>query len=297
MKQNHLKMVFGILMSSSLYGSVYGAELISSKNMAAVDSKSDFDGDIGSTIAGEEEGNAIKNGVPVVIVGKPNAGKSTLLNALLQEEKAIVSAIAGTTRDTIEDEINIGGLQFRFIDTAGLRDTADEIESIGVSRARIKMQEASIILYLEDLSMYDAIQWLEAESELLALNKPVLKVGNKIDLLTNEQIRLFEEENWFLLSAAKGQNVEALKDELLRLVQIQSINPDQTIITNQRHFQALEKSRIALSHALYTLQTGLQTEIVAADLKEGLFELGSITGEVTNEDILGSIFGRFCIGK
>jgi len=242
-------------------------------------------------------GNAIKNGVPVVIVGKPNAGKSTLLNALIQEDKAIVSAIAGTTRDIIEDEITIGGLQFRFIDTAGLRDTTDEIEAIGVSKAKLKMTEASLIIYLEDLFTHNPSQWQVAEAELISLHKPILKVGNKIDLLGDRQQAEYAEEGWFLLSAAQEQNIDVLKSELLRMVQVQEIKPDQTIITNQRHYQALLNCKQALVHAKQTLIAGAQTEIVAADLREALQELGSITGEVTNEDILGSIFGRFCIGK
>jgi len=242
-------------------------------------------------------GNAIKNGIPVVIAGKPNAGKSTLLNALLKEEKAIVSAIAGTTRDIIEDQISINGYQFRFIDTAGLRDTTDEIEAIGVQRAKDKMAQASLIIYLEDLNLHNAQEWTQTQKEIEALNIPIILAGNKSDLISEEEMSRFEVDGWFVFSANQEADIERLKELILQKIQVKEFPSDQTIITNQRHYLALENSIKALSQALLKLQTNLQTEILAADLREGLQELGSITGDVTNEDILGSIFSRFCIGK
>jgi len=242
-------------------------------------------------------GNAIKNGIPVVIAGKPNAGKSTLLNALLKEEKAIVSSIAGTTRDIIEDQISINGYLFRFIDTAGLRQTTDEIEAIGVQRARDKMAQASLIIYLEDLNLHNSGEWIQTHKELQELNIPILLAGNKSDLISEEDISRFEVAGWFVFSANQEADIEGLKELILQNIQVKEVSSEQTIITNQRHHLALENSIKALSKALQKLQNNSQTEILAADLREGLQELGSITGDVTNEDILGSIFSRFCIGK
>ena len=238
-------------------------------------------------------GNAIKKGVPIVIIGKPNAGKSTLLNALLNEEKAIVSDIAGTTRDAIEDVITIGGVRFRFIDTAGIRATDDAIESIGVQRSYEKMSQASIVLYLFDVAE-------GAEEHQLALagikeklhgGTTLLVVGNKADSAENTHACDV------VISAKTQDGLENLKAKLSETVRIDNLGDGETVVTNTRHLEALKQTDSALSAALNAMHTGLSGDLVAADIREALHHLGSITGNISTDDLLGNIFGKFCIGK
>ncbi|MBC6400779.1 MAG: tRNA uridine-5-carboxymethylaminomethyl(34) synthesis GTPase MnmE [Ekhidna sp.] len=247
-------------------------------------------------IAGFEYGNAIKNGIPTVIAGKPNAGKSTLLNALLNEEKAIVSEIAGTTRDFIEDEIHIDGIAFRFIDTAGIRETDDRIEAIGVKRTFEKMKEAGIIIYLFDLinESTDAIN--SQLKDLKASEVPYLIVGNKTDEADpNLKERLTREDTVFI--SAKGKsNLEELK-ERLKLCVHKSSGQSNTIVTNTRHLHNLQQTDEALNRTLKGINTQMSNDLVAQDIRSALFHLGEITGEVTTDDLLDNIFSKFCIGK
>lgn len=244
-----------------------------------------------------DQGNVIKNGVPVVIAGKPNVGKSTLLNALLEEERAIVSDIAGTTRDTIEDEVNIRGVTFRFMDTAGIRETADIIESKGVERTREKMKQARLIIYLLDLTQ-DNLEEMNAQlEEVDALNIPYLVLVNKEDLLTDKQKDEYAYLNPLFLSAKEGQGIEKLKDELLEKVNLANISNDDVMVTNIRHVEALEKSRDSLEKVLLSLDSEMTSDFVAIDIRQALYHLGEITGEVTTDDLLDNIFSKFCIGK
>ncbi|MFC6999891.1 tRNA uridine-5-carboxymethylaminomethyl(34) synthesis GTPase MnmE [Rufibacter roseus] len=246
-----------------------------------------------------EMGNVLKNGVPTVIAGKPNAGKSTLLNALLNEEKAIVSDIPGTTRDVIEDEAIIGGLRFRFIDTAGLRETLDTVEAIGVARTKQQLQKASLVLYLFDVTSTSPAE-LKAELEALQLPQvPYLLLGNKQDLATPEQLAQFQEfEHLIFLSAGTKAGLDELQQTLLEQVHAnEAITGDRTIVTNLRHFQSLQKTSNALLEVLQGLDNGLTGDWLAADIRRALYELGLITGEITTDDLLDNIFTKFCIGK
>ncbi len=238
-------------------------------------------------------GNAIKNGIAVVIAGKPNAGKSTLLNALLQEERAIVSEIAGTTRDVIEDELLIEGIRFRFIDTAGLRATTDTIEAIGVARSKEQMGKADVILYLFDASITTPEELAEEVGEWEELGKPIVLIANKYDLGTAGN---YPEGTQFI-SAKNKEGIEPLKQLLLQKTIDQSVAADGVMITNIRHHEALQASGIALQKALQHIETQIGTELIAEEIREALYQLGLITGEVNNEELLGTIFSRFCIGK
>lgn len=244
-------------------------------------------------------GNVIKNGVPTVIAGKPNAGKSTLLNALLNEEKAIVSDIAGTTRDFIEDEINIGGVIFRFIDTAGLRETTDTIEAIGVSRTQEKMKTASLILYLFDLGDTDLIEINRDVNKLENLGVPFLKVANKIDkakpLLVNELKEKHPDS--IFISAGNKENLEGLKVKILELVNLDKFKTGNTVVTNVRHYDSLIKTRDSLLDILRGIDEQITNDFVAMDIRRSLHYLGEITGEITTDDLLANIFSKFCIGK
>jgi tRNA modification GTPase len=241
-----------------------------------------------------ELGNVIKNGVQVAIIGKPNAGKSTLLNVLLNEERAIVSAIAGTTRDTIEEVINIDGVLFRLIDTAGIRDNStDEIENIGVGKSYEKAAIADVILYLFDASVQDdltdEILWL------YSFNKPFILVANKIDTSTSFSKR--DDLDIIEISAKNNNNIDAVKKALVAKAIKGNINTESTIVTNARHFDALLK----LSNALQEIESGLINNIpgdlLALDIRQALHYLGTITGQVTNDEQLDFIFSKFCIGK
>ncbi|TAF74880.1 MAG: tRNA uridine-5-carboxymethylaminomethyl(34) synthesis GTPase MnmE [Bacteroidetes bacterium] len=241
-------------------------------------------------------GNAIKNGVPIVIAGKPNAGKSTLLNTLLNEEKAIVSDIAGTTRDVIEDELTLDGIKFRFIDTAGLRETTDKLEAIGIERTRKKMSEASLILYLFDIKN-TTLAAIETEKKaLLKLQIPIVLVANKIDGFENSAD--FETlENIVFISALEKNGIEQLKSKLLKTVKSTDFKTGDAVITNIRHFENLTQTQQALERILEGLDLNISGDLLAQDIRQALFYLGQITGEVTTDDLLGNIFSKFCIGK
>lgn len=247
-------------------------------------------------------GNALKNGIPVTIAGKPNAGKSTLLNALLNEEKAIVSPIAGTTRDAIEDEINIDGIAYRFIDTAGLRQTEDLVENIGIERSYEKIRQAQIILYLFDAA--DPIEDVQNEIETLRKeagpDKMIIPVANKSDLLSTQ---LSDTTNSNLplqpvyISALQRQGIDELLARLKAWVEQQGGVSGNTIVSNARHATALQKASNFLQQVLTGLHSGLPGDLLAMDLRAALSALAEITGEVDNEEVLGAIFGKFCIGK
>ena len=236
-------------------------------------------------------GQAIRNGIPIVIVGPPNAGKSTLLNALLQEEKAIVSHIAGTTRDVIEDILILNGITFRFVDTAGLRKTEDFVESIGIAKTREQLNKASFALLLQAPdSLENEVESIEFEIKQRAL--PYLKIRTKADLVESKNV------NDFLLSALSGYGLEQLKTEIVkRSVDRQMLQSETALITNLRHFHALSSTLESLIQVEAAIDSGLTGDLLASDIREALFHLGSITGEITVEDVLGSIFSRFCIGK
>ncbi|MBS9525779.1 tRNA uridine-5-carboxymethylaminomethyl(34) synthesis GTPase MnmE [Litoribacter alkaliphilus] len=250
-------------------------------------------------IASFDLGNVIKNGVPTVIAGKPNAGKSTLLNALLNEEKAIVSEIAGTTRDFIEDEINIGGVIFRFIDTAGLRETTDTIEAIGVSRTQEKMKTASLILYLFDLTDTDMVEINRDVNKLENLGVPFLKVGNKIDKANPQLINDLKEKHpdSLFISAGQKENLDDLRNRILELVNLDKFRTGNTIVTNIRHYDSLVKTRQSLLDVLNGLDIQITNDFLAMDIRRSLHYLGEITGEITTDDLLANIFSKFCIGK
>ena len=241
-------------------------------------------------------GNVIKNGVPTVIIGKPNAGKSTLLNRLLNEEKAIVSDIAGTTRDVIEDELLIEGIRFRLIDTAGLRTATDAIEAIGVERTMQQMEKASLIIYLFDAS---EIQLSVISKQLSDFNSPYLLVGNKVDKLTPEKKAEFENvyPDIIWISASNDLNINQLKDVLVKKVKTKEIKAGDTVVTNLRHFQHLSQTNEALENVLEGLSQNITGDFLAQDIRFALHHLGEITGQITTDDLLANIFGKFCIGK
>jgi len=248
-------------------------------------------------ISSFEQGNVMKNGVPVVIAGKPNVGKSTLLNALLNEERAIVSEIAGTTRDTIEDEMSIKGVVFRFIDTAGIRETADIIEAKGVERTREKMKQAKLIMYLFDPVVQASEEISEQLEELKALGIPFVGIVNKKDLLDESLIRSLDSLKLNFISAREKEGIDELKDEILRKVNLHKISNDDVIVSNIRHVEALQKTEEALARVLYGLDNPVTSDFLAMDIKQALYYLGEITGAVTTDDLLDNIFSKFCIGK
>ncbi len=243
-------------------------------------------------------GNVIKNGVPTVIAGKPNAGKSTLLNALLNEDRAIVSEIAGTTRDSIEDEVNIEGINFRFIDTAGLRETTDTIEAIGVERTQAKMKEAALIIYMFDLVNEPITEILREVNKLENSGKPFVCVGNKIDKADPELIKQLASNTHFVfISASEKAKIEVLKDKLLELVNLDNFKSGDTVVTNIRHYDNLMQTRNALKDVLNGLGQNVTGDFLAMDIRQSLHYLGEITGEITTDDLLDNIFSKFCIGK
>lgn len=247
-------------------------------------------------ISSFEQGNVMKNGVPVVIAGKPNVGKSTLLNALLNEERSIVSEFAGTTRDTIEDEMSINGVVFRFIDTAGIRETTDVIEAQGVERTREKMKQAKLIMYLFDPQQ--VIEEIELQLNELALLKiPIVGIVNKSDLLPDSLLQVMEGLDLIFISAKDKVGIEELKEEVLRKVNLNGINNDDVIVSNIRHVEALRKTEEALDRVLYGLDNPVTSDFLAMDIKQALYYLGEITGAVTTDDLLENIFSKFCIGK
>ncbi|MCX6312391.1 MAG: tRNA uridine-5-carboxymethylaminomethyl(34) synthesis GTPase MnmE [Bacteroidetes bacterium] len=249
-----------------------------------------------------EVGNVIKNGIPVVIVGKPNAGKSTLLNVLLEEERAIVSEIPGTTRDTIEDEITIDGILFRFIDTAGLRDTTDAIESIGVSRAFEKVKQSAIVIYLFDVHELSAgelkLNIEELKKHITANGAQLVIVGNKIDKEDFNSIQKeFIDFEILFLSAKEKLYIDDLKVKLVSLFDNRTVNVTETIVTNARHVEALRNTNNAIQRTIEGLNNNVPADLIAQDIREALHYLGMITGEISSDDLLKNIFGRFCIGK
>lgn len=241
-----------------------------------------------------ELGNALKNGIPVVIAGKPNAGKSTLLNALINEERAIVSDIPGTTRDVIEDTFNVEGTLFRFIDTAGLRETQDKIEAIGVERSKEKMKQAKVIVLLLDLHAQNKEEIEEQIAQVESYNIPFLVLGNKMDLYSEPEVEL---DTIIKVSAKEGTNLDLLRSKLLELSQSNQLKTEGTIITSIRHYESLQKTKEALSRVLDGIDSGISNDFLAMDIRESLQHLGEITGEITTDDLLDNIFSKFCIGK
>jgi len=246
-------------------------------------------------------GNAMKNGVPVAIIGKPNAGKSTLLNLLLNEDRAIVSDIAGTTRDAIEDFVVINGIRYRFIDTAGIRETKDTIEAIGVKKSLERMKSASIVLYMFDATepRHDHQKILsELIDQIDALQAEVIAVGNKSDLTSSLPSEpLIDGVKEIYLSAKTSDGIEKLIETLSTTMNAGNIGSGDVVVTNARHVQALKSTQEALNHSLEGIEAGLSGDLVAADIRQALHHLGSITGEISTDDLLGNIFGKFCIGK
>ena len=243
-------------------------------------------------------GNAIKNGVNTAIVGRPNAGKSTLLNALLKEERAIVSEIAGTTRDTIEEILTIQGVNFRFVDTAGLRETSDTIEKIGVERALAQIEKSAVYIYLFDMNTL-SIQDLKEDLADLSIEIPRIIVANKSDLVS-DQIKLkfknFDEQIIFI-SAKENERIAILEERLLETIDIKELSAQKTIVTNLRHYEALKKANGDLQKVQEGLETGITGDFLAMDIRQAMYHLGTITGEVSTDDLLGNIFANFCIGK
>lgn len=244
-------------------------------------------------------GNAIKNGVATVIVGKPNAGKSTLLNALLNEDRAIVSEIAGTTRDSLEDEWTLGGIKFRLVDTAGLRETVDVIEALGVERTQAWVKKAQVVIYMAD-AMTESVEGLQAGIMALGtLEIPVIQVLNKVDQVSNAVLVAFQEAlpDVILMSAKNQVGLPELEKALLHIIGLDQANASGTLVTNIRHFQQLVQTQETLIGVLNALKTGLTGDLIAQDLRHALHHLGEITGQISNDDLLKNIFGKFCIGK
>lgn len=252
-------------------------------------------------------GNVIKNGIPVAIVGEPNVGKSTLLNALLNEERAIVSEIAGTTRDTIEDELVINGIGFRFIDTAGIRETKDIVESIGIKKTFEKIEQAQVVLYLFE-SLKFKVQSSEYISEIEKIKnqyplKPLVVVINKVDLLSSDEINNIIKELETLnvkletISAKENTGIEDLKNQLLSFVNTGALRNNETIVTNTRHYDSLLKALEEIQKVKFGLTSGISSDLMAIDIRQALYYFGEITGQVTNDELLGNIFANFCIGK
>ena len=247
-------------------------------------------------------GNVLKNGIPVAIVGEPNVGKSTLLNTLLNEEKAIVSEIAGTTRDAIEDEIVLQGVTYRFIDTAGIRDTLDVVENIGIKKTFENIEKAQLVLHLIDAEkIVDLRDWINKTKELKHEypDKKVLTIINKADTLTEEEVQNIQAERpeWILISARERTGLDMLIDQLTNLVNTGALSNQQTVVSNSRHFEALTKAFGALNEVQKGMDQNISSDLMAIDIRQALFHLGEITGEITTDDLLGNIFANFCIGK
>ena len=259
-------------------------------------------------------GNVLKNGIPVAIVGEPNVGKSTLLNALLNEERAIVSDIAGTTRDTIEDEIVIEGIGFRFIDTAGIRETSDTIEGLGIKKTFEKIAQAQVVIYLIDTLAFqgafpsgEKLTTILSEIGKIQSNYPetnLLIVANKIDRLAAEEKTKLEEAlngvhgvSSLYLSAKTGQGVDDLKRALLAFVNTGALRNNETIVTNTRHYDSLLKALQEIQQVQAGIDADLSSDLLAIDIRQALYHFGEITGEISNDELLGNIFANFCIGK
>ncbi len=261
-------------------------------------------------------GNVLKNGIPVAIVGEPNVGKSTLLNALLNEERAIVSDIAGTTRDSIEDEISIGGIGFRFIDTAGIRETQDVIEGLGIKKTFEKISQAQVVIYLISADKFNpdaSGQNSEFQVEIAKIRnqfpqKPLLVIINKVDTLDSaaqEKLKKdlenissgVESAQYLFLSAKTGLGVEEMQQKLLQFVNTGELRNNNTIVTNSRHYNALLSALEEINKVQQGLNDNLSGDLMAIDIRQALYHFGEITGEITNDDLLGNIFANFCIGK
>jgi len=284
----------------------------------------------GPLIESFQLGNVIKRGVPTVIAGKPNAGKSTLLNALLNEDKAIVSEIPGTTRDFIEDEITLEGISFRFIDTAGLREPEDAIEKLGVARTHEKLKQAALVIYVVDLTATSQDEINKEQHQLEQQGVPFIMVGNKMDQVgedflmtlsaagapaTNDKSNKesssrapklpsgdaggqgLKTTDLVQLSAKNKTNMEELKQRILEAVSLNQVSEDQTLVTNLRHYESLQETRKALDDVLAGIAAGITNDLLALDIRQALHHLGEITGEITTEDLLENIFSKFCIGK
>ncbi len=253
---------------------------------------------VGQLIQSFELGNVIKNGVNTVIAGRPNAGKSTLLNALLNEERAIVSHIPGTTRDTIEEVLNINGINFRLIDTAGIREATDTIEQIGVQRTMEKISQSALLIYVFDAA---EITIEELNSDLENLQKPgitMLVVANKADLLAEEQLStLPHTQSAIIISAKQKQHIDELKHKIYSAAVKHQLNGNESLVTNVRHLEALQKTESALLSLLEGIDSHVTSDFLAMDIKQALHYLGEITGAVTTDDLLDNIFSKFCIGK
>ena len=248
-----------------------------------------------------ELGNVIKEGVQVAIIGEPNAGKSTLLNALLNEERAIVSDIAGTTRDTVEDELVIDGIRFRFIDTAGIRHTTDAIETLGIERTMKKTEQADVVLFLFDASAYGT-QQLSTELAALRSEQPdiddrLILIANKSDKTRMDPRAEFHDHQVLPVSAKHLSGIDDIKTALAIKMRINELQEDQTIVTNERHIEALRLAGESLLEVLKGFENGTPSDLIAIDIRKALGHLGEITGEITTDDLLGNIFSRFCIGK
>ena len=264
--------------------------------------------DIEQLIAGLSDsfqvGNALKNGIPVALVGETNVGKSTLLNLLLHEDKAIVSEIHGTTRDVIEDLVNIKGITFRFIDTAGIRDTKDKIESLGIERTYQKIEQASIILWIVDCTqLSEHMEWLTERIAKRAEGKKVILVFNKIDKIAEDErevldllFQQFSGERIYI-SAKDNINTEGLQNALVLAAQLPEINPGDVVVNNIRHYEALQNALTAIRRVIEGIDNGITGDFLSQDIRECMHFLGEITGSISNDEILGNIFGKFCIGK
>lgn len=255
---------------------------------------------INSLIRSFELGNVIKKGINTVIAGRPNAGKSTLLNALLNEDRAIVSEIAGTTRDTIEEVLNINGINFRLIDTAGIREATDTIEVIGVEKTMQKIHQSALLVYLFDVVNLSATEIHEDITRLHKPGIPFLAVANKMDLSYSDrlkELKLPADIQFISISAKENQQIEELKQLLYDTAVGDQLSDNHTMVTNIRHVEALEKTRTALNHVAKGLQNPVTSDFLATDIKQALHYLGLITGQVTTDDLLENIFSKFCIGK
>lgn len=254
---------------------------------------------IGRLIASFELGNAIKQGVNTVIAGRPNAGKSTLLNALLNEERAIVSHIPGTTRDTIEEVLNINGINFRLIDTAGIREATDTIEQIGVQRTMEKISQSALILYVYDVNSLSKDDLLADLQSLFKPGVPTIVVANKTDLLAHQinTPELPEGMSIIAVSAKEKQHIDDLKQAIYHAVIKGNISGEETLVTNIRHLEALQRTEQALIRVLDGIANHITSDFLAMDIKQALHYLGEITGTVTTDDLLDNIFSKFCIGK
>ena len=239
-------------------------------------------------------GNVIKNGIPVAIIGSPNVGKSTLLNTLLNDEKAIVSDIAGTTRDAIEDELIIEGQKFRFIDTAGLRETNDKIEKIGIKKSIQKVSESKIIIHLIDGTKNINEQIKNIDNLNFNNNEIVIRVINKEDLKGKN---IIEDNDYLHISALKNTGIDKLKNKLISFYKSQKSSNNDTIITNVRHYNELKNTLTEINEIIEGLKNNTSSDFLTINIRQALFHLGSITGEVNTDDLLANIFGKFCIGK